>query len=54
MASISETYFQNAQLSMAAYAVLTVEMNVNRSEYISALELAGFSESLAMQFAATS
>lgn len=53
MGSTSQAYFQNAQLSMAAYAELTLEMNVNRSDYIDALKAAGFAEALATQFAAT-
>ncbi|MEW6248541.1 MAG: hypothetical protein AB1555_17805 [Nitrospirota bacterium] len=38
---------------MAAYANLTVSMNSNRKAFIDALKIAGFTDSLAAQFAAT-
>ena len=49
MASRIETFFQDAQLSMAAYANLTVGMS--RDQYEAALRVQGFSTPLAANFA---
>jgi hypothetical protein len=44
------TYFEYAQLSLAAYANLILDMNTNRTDYIDALKSAGFTDSLASEF----
>ena len=49
MPNLLQTYFQNAQLSMASYSDLAVGMS--RDQYITALKEAGFSEPLATKFA---
>lgn len=51
MASIIHTYFENALLSMAAYADLAEGMT--RDLYITELKAVGFTNSLAEQFADT-
>lgn len=51
MASSIQTYFENAQLSMAAYADLTEGMT--RDRYITELKAVGFTDSLATHFAST-
>jgi len=51
MSIVIETYFQNALLSMAAYANLTT--NMSRLQYVDALVHAGFTQALAETFADT-
>ena len=51
MSNPADLYFQNAQLSMAAYANLTIDMSAQR--YKEALTANGFTDVLADQFIAT-
>jgi Ca2+-binding RTX toxin-like protein len=44
-------YFQDAQLSMAAYASLSLGMNTDGQAYFDALKSVGFTEALAREFA---
>lgn len=50
MATLVDSYFQNAQLSLAAYADLSVGMT--NDEYKAKLIFAGFTDALATEFVA--
>lgn len=51
MSESTKAYYQNSELSLAAYATLDISLNADPTRYVSALKNAGMSEAQATRFA---